>query len=63
MTAVQHLQLKGRVKMGRKSRERMTELTVQGRQERSIKRKEEKEEERRRIRLAMLRGLAAIKKE
>lgn len=59
---VQYLRLKGRVEMGRKSRERMTGLTSQGRQERSTKRKEEEKEERRRARLEMMFGSAAEKR-
>jgi len=47
------------VKIGKKSRERMTGLTVQERQGDSIQRKEEEKKERRR---EMIRGLATLLK-
>ena len=61
-TVKQNLQLKGRMKMGNKSRERMTGFTVQGRLERANKRKEEEEAAMRRAHRAMIRGLAAAMK-
>lgn len=47
--------------MGKKSREKMTGLTVGGRLERVEKKRQEEEETRRRLRREMLRSLGILK--